>query len=68
VLQPFNYLALPWGIALSYLIFGHLIDTISLMGAAVVVGAGLVVMERERRLARSGRASVPQPAEESPPH
>jgi drug/metabolite transporter (DMT)-like permease len=68
VIQPFNYTALPWGIALSYLFFGHLIDTVSLMGAAVIVGAGLVVMARERRLARSGRAAVPQPAEESPPH
>jgi drug/metabolite transporter (DMT)-like permease len=68
VIQPFNYTALPWGIALSYLFFGHLIDTVSLMGAAVIVGAGLVVMARERRLARSGRAGQPQPAEESPPH
>ena len=68
VIQPFNYSALPWGILLSYLFFGHLIDTISLMGAAVIVGAGLVVMARERRLARSGRPLAPQPAEESPPH
>jgi drug/metabolite transporter (DMT)-like permease len=68
VIQPFNYMALPWGIALSYLFFGHLIDTVSLMGAAVIVGAGLVVMARERRLARSGRVATPQPAEESPPH
>ncbi|MDP1729730.1 MAG: DMT family transporter [Devosia sp.] len=68
VIQPFNYTALPWGIAMSYLFFGHLIDTVSLMGAAVIVGAGLVVMARERRLARTGRAAVPQPAEESPPH
>lgn len=68
VIQPFNYTALPWGIALSYLFFGHLIDTVSLMGAAVIVGAGLVVMARERRLAMTGRAATPQPAEESPPH
>jgi drug/metabolite transporter (DMT)-like permease len=68
VIQPFNYTALPWGIVLSYLFFGHLIDTISLMGGAVIVGAGLVVMWRERRLARSGRPLTPQPAEESPPH
>lgn len=68
VIQPFNYMSLPWGIALSYFVFGHLIDTVSLMGAAVIVGAGLVVMARERHLARSGRVSLPQPAEESPPH
>ena len=68
MIQPFNYTALPWGIVLSYLFFGHLIDTISLMGGAVIVGAGLVVMWRERRLARTGRPLTPQPAEESPPH
>jgi drug/metabolite transporter (DMT)-like permease len=68
VMQPFNYVSLPWGIFLSYVFFGHLIDTVSLMGAAVIVGAGLVVMGRERRLATRGRAVPPQPAEESPPH
>lgn len=68
VIQPFNYTALPWGIVMSYLFFGHLIDTVSLMGAAVIVGAGLVVMARERRLAKSGRVAAPQAAEESPPH
>ena len=68
LIQPFNYTALPWGIVMSYLFFGHLIDTVSLMGAVVIVGAGLVVMARERRLAKDGRAAVPQPAEESPPH
>jgi drug/metabolite transporter (DMT)-like permease len=49
VLQPFNYLSLPWGIALSFAVFGHLIDPVSLAGAAVIAVAGLVVMARERR-------------------
>ena len=48
VLQPFNYTTLPWSILLSYVIFQHLIDPISLGGAAVIVAAGLVVMARER--------------------
>lgn len=47
-LQPFNYTSLPWSIALAYLIFHELIDPISLLGAAIIVGAGLVVMARER--------------------
>lgn len=66
VIQPFNYTSLPWGIALSVIFFQHLIDPIALIGAAVIVGAGLVVMARERHLARSG--AEPQPAEESPQH
>lgn len=71
-LQPFSYVSLPWGIVLSYLVFGHLIDPVSLVGAAIIVGAGLVVMARERRLSRlrSGRTNLaPLPPEaESPPH
>ena len=63
-LQPFNYLALPWGIFLSYQFFGHLIDPVALIGGAVIVGAGLVVMARERHLARSGRRVAPSEAEE----
>ena len=51
VLQPFNYLSLPWGITLSFVVFGHLIDPVSLVGAAIVALAGLVVMARERRKA-----------------
>lgn len=46
--QPFNYFSLPWAIFLSALVFGHWIDGISLIGAAIIVAAGLVVMARER--------------------
>lgn len=67
-IQPFNYTALPWGIILSFFFFQHLIDAVSFVGAVVIVAAGLAVMLRERHLARSGRVSPPQPAEESPPH
>ncbi len=47
-LQPFNYFSLPWAIVLSIVVFGHWIDGISLIGAAIIVAAGLVVMWRER--------------------
>ncbi|WP_051960407.1 DMT family transporter [Devosia riboflavina] len=49
VLQPFNYFSLPWAIVLSIVVFGQWIDPISLVGAAVIVAAGLVVMARERQ-------------------
>jgi drug/metabolite transporter (DMT)-like permease len=48
VVQPFNYFSLPWAIGLSAVVFGHWIDPISLVGAAIIVAAGLVVMARER--------------------
>ena len=47
-LQPFNYFSLPWAIVLSAMVFGHWIDPISLVGGGIIVGAGLVVMARER--------------------
>jgi drug/metabolite transporter (DMT)-like permease len=60
VLQPFNYTALPWGILFSYVVFQHLIDPVSLLGAAVIVVAGLVVMARER--IKKVPAAVAEPA------
>ena len=60
-LQPFNYTSLPWSIALAYLIFHELIDPISLLGAAIIVGAGLVVMARERikKIPAAAEAALP---------
>jgi drug/metabolite transporter (DMT)-like permease len=49
VLQPFNYLSLPWAIVLSAVVFGHFIDGISLIGATIIAGSGLLVWARERR-------------------
>lgn len=66
-LQPFNYFALPWGIFLSYQFFGHLIDPVALIGGGVIVGAGLVVMARERHLSRVGRVTPPSEVEEETP-
>jgi drug/metabolite transporter (DMT)-like permease len=48
VLQPFAYTSLPWALAFSYFLFHEIIDPISMLGAMIVVAAGLVVMARER--------------------
>lgn len=65
VLQPFNYLSLPWSITLSFVVFGHLIDPVSLIGVAIIAGAGMVVMARERRKStiRPAAAEVLAPRE-----
>jgi len=47
-IQPFNYFSLPWAILLGAVIFDEWIDPVSLMGAGIIVAAGLVVMARER--------------------
>ena len=60
-LQPFNYTSLPWSIALAYLIFHEVIDPISLLGAGIIVAAGLVVMARERvkKIPAAAEAALP---------
>jgi drug/metabolite transporter (DMT)-like permease len=61
VLQPFNYTSLPWALLISALIFHEPLDAISLVGAAIIVGAGLVVMARERikKVRAVGEATLP---------
>lgn len=61
VLQPFNYTSLPWSIILSLVVFQHMIDPISLIGALVIVAAGLVVMARERirKIPAAGEGQLP---------
>lgn len=61
VLQPFNYTSLPFAILLSWLVFQHVIDPVSLIGAGIIVGAGLVVMMRERfrKIPAAAEAALP---------
>ncbi len=64
VLQPFNYTSLPWSIVFSYVVFQDLIDPVSLLGAAAIVGAGLVVMARERMRGVPAKAEPMLPGKE----
>lgn len=43
ILAPINYLHLVWAGGLGWLVFGHLPDAISLLGMALVTGAGAAV-------------------------
>jgi len=65
VLQPFNYTALPWAIAFSILVFHEPLDGLALVGASIIIAAGLVVMARERfRRPPSADAGPPLPGKE----
>jgi drug/metabolite transporter (DMT)-like permease len=50
VIAPFDYVAMLWAFILGYMLFGELPDRYTIGGAAVVIGAGLFVIWRERRL------------------
>jgi len=50
VVAPFDYTAMLWAFLLGYALFGELPDVFIVIGAAIVVGAGLFVIWRERQL------------------
>jgi drug/metabolite transporter (DMT)-like permease len=50
LVAPFRYTSLIWAIVLGLLVFGDLPDAWTLIGATIVVGAGLFTLWRERRL------------------
>ena len=54
---PFEYTALVWGVVLDVAIWSVWPSTVTLLGGAIVIAAGLYVIERERR-----RAPAPAPA------
>ena len=45
---PFEYASLPWGILWGYWFFGNLPDAATLLGAGVIIGAGLYTLQRQR--------------------
>lgn len=55
IVTPFRYARILFAIALGLVIFGERPDTLTLSGAAVVVGCGVYTVLRERRLARARR-------------
>ncbi len=50
VVAPFDYSSMLWALLLGYWLFGELPDTLVYLGAAIVAGAGLFVIWRERQL------------------
>ncbi len=52
ILQPFFFLTLAWAVGLGYLLFGAIPSPVTLMGAGVILSAGLYTLHRERINAR----------------
>ena len=52
LVAPFRYTSLIWAIVLGFLVFGNLPDSWTLLGAAIVIAAGLFTLWRERQLRR----------------
>ncbi len=55
VVAPYQYTLIVWAIVLGYLAFGDIVEFWTLVGAAVICTAGLVLLLLEREAARRGR-------------
>lgn len=55
VLAPYNYVGFIWASLLAFLIFGEVPDSVTLLGAGIIIGAGVYVWYRERVRALSDR-------------
>lgn len=50
ILQPFSYMVLPWAIFLGYVFFDEIIPLHKWYGIALVIGAGIFIALRQRRV------------------
>jgi drug/metabolite transporter (DMT)-like permease len=48
VLGAFRYASVLWAIAIGYVLWGDVPNPLAMAGIAVIVGAGLYVLHRER--------------------
>ncbi len=58
---PYQYTTIVWAVLFGYMVFGDVPDAFMLAGAAIIIGAGLFIFLRERRLARRASFSEPPP-------
>jgi drug/metabolite transporter (DMT)-like permease len=58
---PYQYTTIVWAVLFGYLVFGDVPDAWMLSGAAIIIGAGLFIFLRERRLTRRASFSEPPP-------
>ncbi|WP_018185252.1 DMT family transporter [Kaistia granuli] len=54
VIAPMQYSMILWAILYGALLFGTVVDPVTILGAAIVIASGLYTMHRERRRARGG--------------
>jgi drug/metabolite transporter (DMT)-like permease len=59
VISPFEYSALIWASLLGYFLWGELPDTITLLGAGIVISSGLYIIYRETIKVGRARPQLP---------
>lgn len=59
LLAPFDYVAMVWAVALGYVIFAEIPKPMVMVGAGIVVAAGLFIVWRERHRLRERALGAP---------
>ena len=59
VVVPYQYLLIVWAVIFGYVFFGDLPGPATLVGALIIVGAGLFIFVREQKLARPSEPEMP---------
>ena len=62
VLAPYKFTAIFFAATFGYLAFGDVPPLTTVIGAAIIVGSGLYIFMRERKLSRAEPVVTPQPA------
>ncbi len=56
VVAPFQYTSIIWAMILGFLVWGDIPSTQAFVGAALVIGAGLLILQRERSAEQKQKA------------
>src|ERR1700755_529829 len=52
VVVPYQYSMIVWAVAFGYVVFGDVPEPATIVGAAIIIGAGLYIFLREQKLGR----------------
>jgi drug/metabolite transporter (DMT)-like permease len=59
VVVPYQYTMIIWAVMFGYLVFGDAPQPATILGAAIIIGAGIYIFLRERELGRGGTVVNP---------
>ena len=61
VVVPYQYTMIIWAVIFGYAVFGDVPSVATMIGAAVIIGAGIYIFLRERNLVQDEPVVVPPP-------
>ena len=59
VVVPYQYLMIVWAVIFGYIVFGDVPSVATIVGAAIIIAAGLYIFIREQQLGRETAVSPP---------